>query len=238
MYRIDRSSCARYPLATTAARSRSGPASSSSGAPKRSASAGSRDHPLEAVAVERAAPGIGVALLTDDGDVPHLRVREALQRPGRRRSRRRRCRCPPSGSTRLSQPRAAPKRPSASAAAFTSVSTAVGTPSASRSGRTMSTRDHPGFGVAVIRPKSGCDSRSSSGPNEAMPSAEIGRPCARCRSKNDGDGRKRRGGLPERQALLRDDLTTRADHADGLAAAELDSSDEPGARGRAAHDRR
>ena len=45
-----------------------------------------------------------------------------------------------------------PQRPSARAAALTSVSNATGTPRADTNGPTRSVLDQPGFGVAVINP--------------------------------------------------------------------------------------
>ena len=50
------------------------------------------------------------------------------------------------------RPRAAPQRPSASAAAFTSVSNPIGSPNSRANGPRTSVPDQPGFGVVVIQP--------------------------------------------------------------------------------------
>src|SRR5829696_2273631 len=60
------------------------------------------------------------------------------------------------------------------AAAPTSVSKATGTPSAAPIGPATSVCDHPGFGVAVMKPHVGEPGRRSTGPKHPMPTASSG----------------------------------------------------------------
>src|SRR5438045_1816891 len=72
-------------------------------------------------------------------------------------------------------PWAAPHRCSPSAAALTSVSKATGTPRRRPSSGPTSVSAQPGFGVVVTYPQVADPGRRSTGPNEPIPSAAIGR---------------------------------------------------------------
>ena len=82
-----------------------------------------------------------------------------------------------------SRPRAAPQRPSASAAPFTSVSKPTGTPAAAAEPSTpRRCRASPALVVDVMKPNVGEPARRSTGPNDAMPSARGAPYCDRQRS--------------------------------------------------------
>src|SRR5258707_8315301 len=74
----------------------------------------------------------------------------------------------------VSSPVAAPHRPPPSAAALTSASSAIGTPSPDRRAETRSVSAQPGLGVVVIVPHVGEALRMSTGPNAPTPSAPTG----------------------------------------------------------------
>ena len=74
----------------------------------------------------------------------------------------------------MSSPAAAPHRHSPSAAAFTSVSSAIGTSSPEWSAATRSVSAQPGLGVVVIVPHVGEAGRMSTGPNAPTPRAPTG----------------------------------------------------------------
>ena len=126
------------------------------------------------------------------------------------------------------RPRAAPQRPSASAAALTSVSNPTGTPKAATNGPTSGVPDQPALGVVVIDPYCGWPGRSSTGPNEPIPIASSRLPFAMARRKKSIVAVERlvRAGRLEAQRL--DDLArSGADDAHELGPAGLYPAEHP-----------